>query len=232
MGGRYRCRATDKPEWGANAIFTLTDRKLRQASYYKLPAPQTEQENCVAHHGLLIPVPGRDIKVQAWYQGGVSVFDFTDPMKPVEIAFFDRAPVSATELVLSGYWSAYWYNGHIYGSEIGRGLNVFRLMPSEHLTEAEIDAANRVRFDRFNPQDQQRLVWPANFQIARVYLDQLVRYDGFASANAAHITAELRRAGRLPAGARRSAALGPAAAYGDCARAGRHVALITTCRVQ
>jgi hypothetical protein len=210
-GTAPRCRVTDRPEWGANAIFTLADRNLQHASYYKLPAPQTEQENCVAHNGSLIPVPGRDIKVQAWYQGGISVFDFSDPTKPVEIAFFDRGPMSASELVLGGYWSAYWYNGHIYGSEIGRGLDVFRLLPSEHLTQAEIDAAKMVRFDRFNPQDQQRLVWPANVQVARVYLDQLVRYDGLAAANAARIAADLRSAERLPAGARRSAALAPLA---------------------
>ncbi|CAN5831933.1 hypothetical protein BH20GEM3_BH20GEM3_03600 [soil metagenome] len=210
-GTAPRCRVTDRPEWGANAIFTLADRNLQHSSYYKLPAPQTEQENCVAHNGSLIPVPGRDIKVQAWYQGGISVFDFSDPTKPVEIAFFDRGPMSASELVLGGYWSAYWYNGHIYGSEIGRGLDVFRLLPSEHLTQAEIDAAKRVRFDRFNPQDQQRLVWPANVQVSRVYLDQLVRYDGFAPANAARIAADLRSAERLPAGARRSAALAPLA---------------------
>nr|MDQ3309522.1 hypothetical protein [Gemmatimonadota bacterium] len=210
-GTAPRCRATDRPEWGANAIFTLADRNLQHASYYKLPAPQTEQENCVAHNGSLIPVPGRDIKVQAWYQGGISVFDFSDPTKPVEIAFFDRGPMSASELVLGGYWSAYWYNGHIYGSEIGRGLDVFRLLPSEHLTQAEIDAAKLVRFDRFNLQDQQRLVWPANVQVARVYLDQLVRYDGLAAANAARIAADLRSAERLPAGARRSAAMAPLA---------------------
>jgi hypothetical protein len=210
-GTAPRCRVTDRPEWGANAMFTLEDRHLQHASYYKLPAPQTEQENCVAHNGSLIPVPGRDIKVQAWYQGGISVFDFSDPTKPVEIAFFDRGPMSASELVLGGYWSAYWYNGHIYGSEIGRRLDVFRLLPSEHLTQGEIDAAKLVRFDRFNPQDQQRLVWPANVQVSRVYLDQLVRYDGFAAANAARIAADLRSAERLPASARRSAALAPLA---------------------
>ena len=114
-GTRPRCRATDPPTWGADAIFDIVDRKLRFGGYYKMPAPQTEQENCVAHNGSLIPVPGRDIMVQAWYQGGVSVFDFTDSAKPVEIAFFDRGPIDAKQLITGGYWSAYWYNGHIYG---------------------------------------------------------------------------------------------------------------------
>jgi hypothetical protein len=127
-GGQPRCRVTDRPEWGANAIFRIgDDRKMTLASYYKLPAAQTDQENCVAHNGSLIPVPGRDIKVQAWYQGGISVFDFTDPANPFEIAYFDRGPMDAERLVSGGYWSAYWYNGHIYGSEMARGLDVFRL---------------------------------------------------------------------------------------------------------
>ena len=132
-GTRPRCRATDPPTWGADAIFDIVDRKLRFGGYYKLPAPQTDQENCVAHNGSLIPVPGRDIMVQAWYQGGVSVFDFTDSTKPVEIAFFDRGPLDAKKLITGGYWSTYWYNGHIYGTEIARGLDVFKLTPSEYL---------------------------------------------------------------------------------------------------
>ncbi len=94
-GTRPRCREADPSSWGANAIFDIVDRKLRFGGYYKLPVPQTEQENCVAHNGSLIPVPGRDIMVQAWYQGGVSVFDFTDSARPVEIAFFDRGPLDA-----------------------------------------------------------------------------------------------------------------------------------------
>ena len=147
-GTRPRCRATDLPTWGADAIFDIVDRKLRFEGYYKMPAPQTEQENCVAHNGSLIPVPGRDIMVQAWYQGGVSVFDFTDSANPVEIAFFDRGPIDAKQLVSGGYWSTYWYNGHIYGAEIARGIDVFRLKPSEHLSQNEIDAATLVRIDR------------------------------------------------------------------------------------
>jgi hypothetical protein len=199
-----RCRATDRPEWGANAIFTLNNRTLRLADYYKLPVPQTAAENCVAHNGSLIPVPGRDIMAQAWYQGGISVFDFTDPDHPVEIAFFDRGPL-ADSLILGGYWSSYWYNGHIYASEIQRGLDVFRLTPSEHLSQNEIDAANLVRFDRFNPQDQKKIVWPTRFVVARAYLDQLVRNDGLRRIWAAPIYRELTRAEGLRGQARRTA---------------------------
>ncbi|HKP77024.1 MAG TPA: hypothetical protein VJT67_15945, partial [Longimicrobiaceae bacterium] len=177
-GTQPRCRATDRRTWGADAIFTRGDGQMKLAGYFKMPAPQTEQENCVAHNGSLIPVPGRDIMVQAWYQGGVSVFDFTNPGRAVEIAFFDRGPMSPTQNLLSGFWSAYWYNGLIYGSEIGRGLDIFRLKPSEHLSQNEIDAAALVRMDVFNPQTQTKLTWPATFVVARAYLDQLVRDNG------------------------------------------------------
>jgi hypothetical protein len=174
-GGRPRCRSTDLPTWGADAIFDIVDRKLQFKGYYKLPAPQSDQENCVAHNGSLIPVPGRDIMVQAWYQGGVSVFDFTDSANAYEIAFFDRGPIDPKQLVTGGYWSAYWYNGHIYGAEIARGIDVFRLTPSEHLTRNEIDAALQVRAEEFNAQQQPRVVWPATTVVARAYLDQLTR---------------------------------------------------------
>ena len=160
-GTRPRCRSTDLPTWGANAIFDIVDRKLQFASYYKLPAVQTEQENCVAHNGSLIPVPGRDIMVQGWYQGGVSVFDFTDSKKPVEIAFFDRGPLDAKTLITGGHWSAYWYNGYIYATEIARGLDVFRLKPSEHLSQKDIEAAESVQLKELNPQLQQRIVSPS-----------------------------------------------------------------------
>ncbi|HSH44417.1 MAG TPA: hypothetical protein VK966_01040, partial [Longimicrobiales bacterium] len=190
-GMAARCRDEDPKEWGANAIFTLANRELRQEGYYKLPAAQTEAENCVAHNGSLVPVPGRDIKVQAWYQGGVSVFDFTDPENPFEIAYFDRGPMVAGELLLGGYWSAYWYNGAIYGSEIGRGLDVFRLTPSEHLTQNELDAARLVRYETFNPQTQPRVSWPAEFVVARAYLDQLRRESDVAAAELDRIATEL-----------------------------------------
>ena len=110
-GGQPKCRATDKREWGADAIFTLENGKMVFKSYYKMPAPQTSHENCVAHNGSLIPVPGRDVMVQAWYQGGVSVFDWTDAAHPKEIAFFDRGPVDSTKFSMGGSWSVYWYNG-------------------------------------------------------------------------------------------------------------------------
>ena len=183
-GTRPRCRATDPPTWGANAVFEIVDRKLQFAGYYKLPAPQTELENCVAHNGSLVPVPGRDIMVQGWYQGGVSVFDFTDAAKPVEIAFFDRGPVDETQLITAGYWSAYWYNGFIYGTEIARGIDVFRLTPSEHLSQNEIDAATEARVQDFNPQHQRQVEWPASSAVARAYVDQLVRSRTMARARA------------------------------------------------
>lgn len=189
-----RCRATDRPEWGANAIYRLENRQLTPASFFKLPAAQSEVENCVAHNGSLIPVPGRDIFVQAWYQGGISVIDFTDPAKPFEIAFFDRGPVSAERLELAGHWSAYWYNGYIYGSEIARGLDVLELRPSEFLTANEIAAARLVRLDQFNPQLQPKLTWPADFSVSRAYLDQLVRNRGLVRDRLNRITRDLRSA--------------------------------------
>lgn len=200
-GTAARCRVTDQPEWGANAIFDIVDGRMVHAGYYKLPAPQTATENCVAHNGSLVPVPGRDIKVQAWYQGGISVFDFTDSANPVEIAFFDRGPLSEERLMLGGHWSAYWYNGHIYGSEIARGLDVLRLLPSEDLSRNEIDAANLARFDEFNPQHQPRKSWPATFVVARAYLDQLNRSRGIDPERAARVANELDRAERRTEGA-------------------------------
>jgi hypothetical protein len=170
-----RCRANDPNKWGADAIFHLKDDKLSLASYYKLPAAQGDTKNCVAHNGSLIPVPGRDIEVQAWYQGGVSVMDFTDAAHPVEIAYFDRGPIDPNMLVLGGYWSAYWYNGDIYGSEIARGLDVFELTPTKFLTQNEIDAAKTVHVAELNVQNQQKIEWPAQLVVAKAYLDQLAR---------------------------------------------------------
>ena len=204
-GGAPRCQATDRKEWGANALFNILPGRLNLAGYYKLPAPQTAQENCVAHNGSLIPVPGRNIMVQSWYQGGISIFDFTDPARPYEIAFFDRGPLEADRLTLAGHWSAYWYNGLIVASEIGRGLDIFALKPSEFLSQNEIDAAKSVRVDRFNPQLQERIVWPASFVVARAYLDQLARSNGLTSARSAAITADLSRAEGLSGAARRRA---------------------------
>jgi hypothetical protein len=195
-GLQPRCRATDNRDWGADALFTIKDSALVFDGYYKLPAPQTPEENCVAHNGSLIPVPGRDIMVQAWYQGGVSVFDWTDPDHPKEIAFFDRGPMDSTKLVGAGSWSAYWYNGHIISSEIARGLDILELLPSGLLSQNEIDAAKLVHFDQENVQDQQRLVWPASFVVARAYLDQLARGHGLADAKVAAVRGTLARAER------------------------------------
>jgi hypothetical protein len=170
-----RCRPNDPLKWGADAIFSLKGEKLTLDSYYKLPAAQGDTENCVAHNGSLVPVPGRDIEVQAWYQGGISVMDFTDPIHPYEIAYFDRGPIDPKTLVLGGDWSAYWYNGNIYGSEIARGLDVFELTPTKFLTQNEIDAAKSVRVAELNVQNQQQIVWPANWIVAKAYVDQLSR---------------------------------------------------------
>ena len=204
-GTRPRCRTTDPIDWGADAIFDVVDRKLRFASYYKMPAPQTEQENCVAHNGALIPVPGRDIFAQAWYQGGISVFDFTDSSHPVEIAFFDRGPLDARQLMTGGYWSAYWYNGNIYGSEIARGVDVFRLIPSEYLSQNEIAAATLVQSKEFNAQMQSRIAWPASSVVARAYIDQLTRTRGILPDRAAAVNAALDRADSLRTGREKNA---------------------------
>jgi hypothetical protein len=202
-GGAPRCRATDKPEWGADAIFAIRDRKLVFASYYKLPAAQTPEENCVAHNGSLIPVPGRDIMVQAWYQGGISVFDWTDAAHPYEIAFHDRGPVDSTRMKMAGSWSVYWYNGLIVSSEIARGLDIFELLPSDHLSRNEIDAAKLVRRDYLNVQGQPRFTWPASFVVARAYLDQLERSKGLASGRIASARKALARAEKASGTSRR-----------------------------
>ncbi len=170
-----RCRPNDPNKWGADAIFRLKDDKLTFANYYKMPAAQGDTENCVAHNGSLVPVPGRDIAVQGWYQGGISVMDFTDPAQPFEIAYFDRGPIDPNMLVLGGEWSAYWYNGYIYGSEIARGLDVFELTPTKFLTQNEIDAAKAVRVAELNVQNQQKIEWPAQLVVAKAYVDQLSR---------------------------------------------------------
>jgi len=170
-----RCRPNDPNKWGADAIFRLKNGKLSMASYYKLPAAQGDTENCVAHNGSLVPVPGRDIEVQAWYQGGISVIDFTDAAQPFEIAYFDRGPIDPKMLVLGGDWSAYWYNGSIYASEIARGLDVFELTPTKFLTQNEIAAAKAVRVSELNVQNQQKIEWPAQLIVAKAYVDQLSR---------------------------------------------------------
>jgi hypothetical protein len=205
-GSQPRCRATDKPEWGANAFFTIgANREMTFKSYWKLPAPQTATENCVAHNGSLIPVPGRDLFLQGWYQGGITIVDWTDPARPFEIAYFDRGPMDPSKVVSAGSWSVYWYNGLIVSSEIARGLDILELKPSAHLTQNEIDAAKLVRFDHFNAQEQPQFVWPAHFAVARAYVDQLVRGNGLARERTSAIMQELARAERSSGAERRSA---------------------------
>ena len=205
-GSRPRCRATDPLTWGADAVFDIVDRKLVFRGYYKMPAAQSEQENCVAHNGSLIPVPGRDIMVQAWYQGGLSMFDFTDSANPKEIAYFDRGPLHGQNLVLSGYWSTYWYNGNIYGAEIARGVDVFRLKPSEFLSQNEIDAAMQFRLNEFNSQNQPRVTWPASSAVAKAYLDQLSRNNAIAAERARSVRDALAKVDELRTGKERDAA--------------------------
>ncbi len=189
-----RCRANDPNVWGANAVFRLTDNKLSFASYYKLPSAQGDSENCVAHNGSLIPVPGRDIKVQAWYQGGISLMDFTDAAHPVEIAYFDRGPIDPKMLVLGGSWSAYWYNGHIYSSEIARGLDIFELTPTRFLTQNEIDAAKTVRVAELNVQNQEKIGWSRQLVVAKAYIDQLERSQALSSERIAALRQAIQRA--------------------------------------
>jgi hypothetical protein len=189
-----RCRPNDPNKWGADAIFNLKDDKLSLQSYYKLPAAQGDTENCVAHNGSLLPVPGRDIEVQAWYQGGVSVMDFTDSAKPFEIAYFDRGPIDPKMLVLGGYWSAYWYNGYIYGSEIARGMDIFELTPTEALSQNEIDAAKTVQVAYQNVQNQQKIEWPNKLVVAKAYLDQLERSQALPAAQIASLREAIRGA--------------------------------------
>ncbi|HMC57347.1 MAG TPA: hypothetical protein VKH19_19355, partial [Gemmatimonadaceae bacterium] len=209
-GGQPKCRATDPRDWGADALFTIVNKNtgapiavngngnpdpntlaMRFENYYKLPAVQTSFENCVAHNGSMVPVPGRDIMIQSWYQGGISVFDWTDPKHPQEIAFFDRGPSDATRMGPGGTWSAYWYNGDIYSSEIARGLDVLELTPNALLSQNEIDAAKAVRFDYFNTQGQQKFSWPASFPVARALVDQLERSRGLSADRIASVRSAL-----------------------------------------
>ena len=221
-GGSAKCRATDRREWGADAIFTVASRReLQFRSYYKLPAPQTPLENCVAHNGSMIPIPGRDVMVQAWYQGGISVFEFTDASHPREIAFFDRGPLDAARPSFGGSWSVYWYNGLIVSSEIARGLDVLELVPSAFLTQNEIDAARTVRFDYLNAQGQQQFVWPPSFPLALAYVDQLERSRGLSSSRLGAVRRALSDAASA-SGAQRSTALAQLATRldGDASRSG------------
>jgi hypothetical protein len=194
-GGRPRCRVQDPLNWGADAIYDIVDGRLEFRGYFKMPAPQTDKENCVAHNGAIIPVPGRDIFVQAWYQGGISVVDFTDSANPIEIAFFDRGPIDEDIMITGGFWSAYWYHGRIYGTEITRGLDVFELTDSDYLSDNEIAAAALADYGAvFNPQQQYPVTWPAVPVVARAYVDQLERDDALPRSTRSDLNQALRRA--------------------------------------
>lgn len=189
-----RCRENDPNVWGADSIFHLENNKLKFASYYKLPAAQSDSENCVAHNGSLVPVPGRDIKIQAWYQGGISLVDFTDADRPVEIGYHDRGPIYKDMLVLGGSWSAYWYNGKIYSSEIARGLDIFDLTPTQNLTQNEIDAAKAVQVRELNVQNQQKIQWPRTLVVAKAYVDQLERTQAMPADKIASLRLAIQKA--------------------------------------
>ena len=187
-GSQPRCRKDDPMTWGADSIFTMKGTELTLGSYYKMPAPQTENENCTAHNGSIIPIPGRDIEVKSWYQGGVSIMDFTDATHPVEIGYFDRGPLDDNKFIDGGLWSAYWYNGMIYGSEIARGLDVYQLVPTEFVSQAEIDAASQIQLPQFNAQAPTKIVYPANFITAKAYVAQLVRSNALTAAMGTELT--------------------------------------------
>ncbi|MGC5033193.1 LVIVD repeat-containing protein [Micromonospora sp. DT229] len=224
-GSGARCRDIDQPEWGANAIFDIVDGKMEFRSYYKLPVPQSTAENCVAHNGSLIPVPGRDIMVQAWYQGGLSVFDFTDSANPTEIAFFDRGPINADRIVSGGYWSVYWYNGNLYGNEMARGLDVFALKPSQHLSAAEIKAASQVKLPEFNAQHQPKIEWTPSFAVARAHYDQAVRANTLGKQMTSQVDKFLERAEKFAAEGKRSAAVAQLGAISNQINGAEHQAL-------
>ena len=204
-GGGPKCRASDPMEWGANAVYTIEDGDMVFQSYYKMPAAQTSLENCVAHNGSLIPIPGRDIMIQGWYQGGISLIDWTDPANPIEIGFHDRGPFNAEQMQSAGSWSVYWYNGVIVNSEIARGLDIFELVPGEAFTQNEIDAANSVVLTQLNSQGQPIFEWPATFSLAKAYLDQLERWHGMTAPQIAAARAALASAEGASASARRDA---------------------------
>jgi hypothetical protein len=227
-GSQPRCRDTDKPQWGADALFTIENNKLRFHSYYKLPAPQTAVENCVAHNGSLIPIPGREVMVQSWYQGGLSVFDWTDIDHPKEIAFFDRGPVDPGRLVLGGSWSAYWYNGVIVSSEIARGLDIYELVPNGLISENELAAAKTVKQAYLNTQDQQKYVWPPSFALPRAYLDQLERSSGLAAETIASARTALTGAERQSGAQRRTALMALAGQLTAAANGAKERAKVAT----
>jgi hypothetical protein len=204
-GGQPKCRANDPYEWGADALFTLENNQMEFQTYFKLPAAQTPEENCVAHNGSLLPIPGRDVMVQGWYQGGINIFDWTDPMHPVEIAYHDRGPLDGTRMRSAGSWSVYWYNGVIVSSEIARGLDIFELTPSPYISQNEIDAAKTVTLDYLHAQGQPQFEWPASFSLAKAYVDQLERSGDLPAARIARVRQALANAEGASGGAQRDA---------------------------
>jgi hypothetical protein len=216
------CQANSMMEMGGNTILSIdAKRKYTQHAYFKIPTAQMAEENCVSHNGGLIPVPGRDIMVQGWYQGGVSVMEFTDPDHPKELAYFDRGSIDPPRDVdaptgvgtgnrpqrgtIGGSWGAYWWNGHIYSSELDRGFDIFELLPSDELSANEIAAAKLVRWSEYNPQSQPKIEWPAAFPVVRSYLDQLVRWNGLAAARTTAIASALDAAEKRNGKSRRDA---------------------------
>ncbi|MEW5916927.1 MAG: hypothetical protein AB1762_11000, partial [Gemmatimonadota bacterium] len=215
------CQANSMMEMGGNTILSVDNKKqFKQHAYFKIPSAQTAEENCVSHNGGLIPVPGRDIMVQGWYQGGVSVMDFSNSDNPTELAYFDRGsidpppgvdvPVTASpggrgRGTIGGSWGAYYWNGYIYSSELDRGFDILELTPSENLSKNEIEAAKLVRFTEYNPQSQPKIEWPAAFPVVRSYLDQLVRNQGLAAERTTAIGSALDTAEAQSGKARRDA---------------------------
>ncbi|MBL0940374.1 MAG: hypothetical protein IBJ03_15875 [Gemmatimonadaceae bacterium] len=195
------CQASSMQQLGGNTIISLDAQKRQtQRAYFKLPSAQAAEENCVAHNGGIIPVPGRDLYVQGWYQGGVNIMDFTDADNAFEIGYFDRGSINPPRPVdvpaaaaaaaagvrgggntIGGSWGAYYWNGLIFSSELDRGMDILELTPSPQLSANEIAAAKLVRYEQFNPQSQPKYVWPAAFVVVRSYLDQLVRNQGLAA---------------------------------------------------
>jgi hypothetical protein len=226
-GGAPKCRSTDPKEWGADALFTIENGKMVFKGYYKLPAAQTSFENCVAHNGSLIPIPGRDVMVQAWYQGGISVFDWTDPAHAKEIAYFDRGPIDATRFSMGGSWSVYWYNGVIVSSEIARGLDIFELTPNSLLTQNELDAAKTVHLDYLNTQGQPHYSWAPSFPVARAYVDQLERSTGLSSSRITAVRDALTKAEAATGSARRDALTSLASSLDGDARGSKDAAKVT-----
>jgi hypothetical protein len=228
-GTSPNCQATSMMEMGGNTTLTISaDKKFKEHAYFKIPSAQSPQENCVSHNGGLVPVPGRDIMVQGWYQGGIDVIDFTDADHPYEIAYFDRGPidlppapgdtaaaaVSRQRGTIGGSWGAYYWNGMVYSSELARGFDVLELLPTDKLSANELAAAKLVRFEQYNPQSQPKIVWPAAFVVVRAYLDQLVRGNGLAPQRTTSIASALDAA-EQQSGSARSKALSALAGQVD-----------------